>query len=140
LRFPITLLYPVPDVNNISMAWWLPPRPYHLCPELIICNSNRQLLSAVPPKFTTEPINQTTTEGAMVTFYCTASGYPNPKITWIKDEKIVVTGDTLRLNTSRNHSGEYWCSAENGLNETVKASASLNVLCKYFSLITWVLY
>ncbi|XP_020621934.1 hemicentin-1-like isoform X3 [Orbicella faveolata] len=84
----------------------------------------------VLPRLTTEPINQTITEGAMATFYCTASGHPNPKITWINDEKIVTTGDTLSFKTSRNHSGEYWCSAENGLNVTVKASASLNVLYK----------
>lgn len=89
---------------------------------------------------TAEPINQTVIEGAMATFYCTASGYPNPKITWIKDEKIVATGDTLSFETSRKHSGEYWCSAENGLNVTVKASASLNVLCKYFALIAYVPY
>jgi len=108
----------------------LPPRPS--LPR-ITCNSHRQHLFAVPPRFTTKPINQTTTEGAKaITFYCTASGYPNPNITWIKDDKILATGDTLRLNTSRNNSGEYWCSAENGLNVTVKASASLNVLCKYF--------
>lgn len=112
----------------------------HLCPELLAINSNQQLLSAVLPRLTTEPINQTITEGAMATFYCTASGHPNPKITWINDEKIVTTGDTLSFKTSRNHSGEYWCSAENGLNVTVKASASLNVLCKYFSLIAYVLY
>lgn len=91
----------------------------------------KQLLSAVPPRLTTEPVNQAIVEGAMATFYCTASGYPNPKITWTKDGKVVVTGDTLSFESNRNHSGKYWCSADNGLNVTVNASALLNVLCKY---------
>ena len=50
----------------------------------------------------------------------------------MKDERIFATGVDLSFKTSRNHSGEYWCLAENELNVTVKASAFLNVLCKYF--------
>ena len=34
------------------------------------------------------------------------------------------------IETKRTHSGKYWCSAENGLNSTVNASANLDVKCK----------
>ncbi len=40
-------------------------------------------------------------------------------------------GNTLSIKTNRNHSGEYWCLAENGLNSTVNASANLDVQCKF---------
>lgn len=42
-------------------------------------------------------------------------------------------GETLTFKTNRTQSGKYWCSAENGLNSTVNASAGLDVLCKYFA-------
>jgi len=43
----------------------------------------------------------------------------------------VETGDILTLETKRNHSGKYWCTAENGLDVQINASANLNVQCKY---------
>ena len=41
------------------------------------------------------------------------------------------TGDTLSLETHRNQSGEYWCSAENGVGLAINASAYLDVQCKF---------
>lgn len=73
----------------------------------------------------------TVIEGAMATFYCNATGNPTSKITWMKDGRTVATGNTLSFETNRNHSGRYWCLAENGLDETVNASAYLNVQCEY---------
>ena len=66
-----------------------------------------------------------------MTFHCTATGNPIPDITWIKDGKTVGMGDTLILKAERNHSGKYWCSADNGLETTVNTSASLDVQCEY---------
>lgn len=72
----------------------------------------------------------TVIEGAMVTFYCNATGNPAARYRWIKDGKTVATGNTLNIKTNRNHSGRYWCLAENGLDKTVNASAYLNVQCE----------
>jgi len=83
------------------------------------------------PSLTTVPTNQTIIEDAMTTLNCVATGNPKPKVTWIRDGKIVTTGNTLTLQAKKDLSGKYWCSADNGLNSTVNASAYLDVLCKY---------
>ena len=85
----------------------------------------------VSPTLTTKPSTQRVIENEKVTFHCSATGNPTPNITWTKDGKIVGKGDTLSFVTDRNHSGEYWCSAENGLKTIANASAVLDVLCKY---------
>lgn len=85
---------------------------------------------AVPPSLTTKPSDQTVTENQEVTFQCTATGNPASKIKWIKDGKTLVEGDILTFKATRNTSGQYWCSAENGL-DLANASAYLNVRCKY---------
>ena len=59
------------------------------------------------------------------------SGNPVPNIKWIKDGMTVGTGDMLTFETNRNHSGKYWCTAENGLDVQINASAQLNVQCEY---------
>lgn len=82
------------------------------------------------PSLTNNPTNQTVVEGAIATFHCRAHGNPTPKITWRKDGKTVTEENTLSFETNRTQSGEYLCSAENGLNSTVSASAHLNVQCK----------
>ena len=83
-----------------------------------------------PPSWITRPTDQTVIEAAAATFHCSAIGNPVPTIVWLKDGKTVGTGNTLSLKTSRNQSGEYWCSAENEL-KTVNTSINLDVQCKY---------
>ena len=81
------------------------------------------------------PVNQTINEADTATFHCNATGNPMPKITWLKDGETVATGDTLSFEANRTHSGKYVCSAENGLEKVISASAYLDVQCKYLRII-----
>lgn len=49
----------------------------------------------------------------------------------MKNGKTVGSGETLSFETSRNQSGKYLCSADNGIDKSASASAYLNVHCKY---------
>lgn len=93
-------------------------------------NASAQLNVQYPPSWIARPTDQIVIEAAMVTFHCSAIGNPVPNIVWLKDGKTVGTGNTLSFKTSRNQSGEYWCSAENRL-KTVNTSVNLDVQCKY---------
>ena len=84
----------------------------------------------VPPSFEQTPIDQTAQEGDEVTFHCRATGNPAPTITWLKDGKTVDQGDTLNFKVNRNDTGKYWCTADNGLDVNINASALLDVQCK----------
>ena len=64
--------------------------------------------------------------------HCAAIGNPTPNIKWIKDGKTVGNGEILNITVKRSDSGKYWCTAENGLDVTVNASAYLDVQCKLF--------
>lgn len=88
------------------------------------------LIISVPPSFTSTPSDQIVNEKDQTTFTCIATGNPVPNITWSKDGKTVGTGDTLSFEASRNRSGIYWCSAENGIDESINTSVSLDVQCK----------
>ena len=81
--------------------------------------------------FTTVPSNKTANETDAVTFLCSASGNPVPTITWLKDGQTVGNQTALTFTVFRNHSGNYSCFADNGLNITVTASAHLDVQCMY---------
>ena len=87
----------------------------------------------VSPSLIARPDDKIIIEGATVTFHCNATGNPAPNMTWTKDGKTITTGETLSFVTDRNQSGQYWCSADNGLNATVNASATLDVQCEYHS-------
>ncbi|XP_078342486.1 fibronectin type III domain-containing protein-like isoform X2 [Oculina patagonica] len=79
------------------------------------------------PIFTKRPTDRTVKEGEEATFYCTATGNPTPKLTWLKDGKTVGAGETLKVVAYKNNSGNYWCSADNGLGLAINISAYLNV-------------
>lgn len=85
----------------------------------------------VPPRVVARPSDQTVTEKERVTFHCIATGNPAPKVTWLRDGETVAEEETLSFEASRNQSGNYWCSVENGLGVTVNVSTHLNVHCKW---------
>ena len=85
---------------------------------------------AVLPSFTSTPSNLTVREDSEAIFLCAATGNPTPTITWMKDGKTVAQGNELRFTAKRNQSGEYRCSADNGLGVNITASASIDVQCK----------
>ncbi|CAH3112342.1 unnamed protein product [Pocillopora meandrina] len=92
------------------------------------CNpSIFSLTFAVLSYFQSRPANQSVQEGDEASFHCGAMGNPTPKISWFKDGRSVGTGNTLSFVAFRNRSGEYWCSANNGLGSAINASAQLNV-------------
>ena len=88
-------------------------------------------MSPVLPYFTRRPTDHSVVEGHEAMFHCTASGNPSPIMTWLKDGKIVGTGEILKFLAFKNHTGKYWCSADNGLGSPINSSADLNVQCKY---------
>lgn len=84
----------------------------------------------VPASIVNAPSNQTATEGTMARLHCSATGNPSPEIAWIKDGMPVGRGETLALYANRNQSGEYWCTADNGFEPAVNATAYLDVQCE----------
>lgn len=87
--------------------------------------------ATVPPIFKSRPADQTVEDGEEASFHCSATGNPNPKITWLKDGKTLITGNTLSFVAFKNLSGKYWCSANNGLGLAINTSAHLTVQSKY---------
>ena len=88
----------------------------------------------VPPDVTDRPANITVNEGDEATFHCAAMGNPVPTITWIKDGAPLDSGNTLSFIADRTQSGEYWCSAENGVGSSINTSAYLDVQCKHYEI------
>ena len=112
----------------------------HIYPWALVYNSQTKItltfsFLVVPPEFTRKPADQTVTEGNKVTFHCAANGDPAPEIKWVNGETTLALGGTLTFEASRNHSGTYLCVAENGLDEEVKTSAYLDVLCEYLKIL-----
>lgn len=72
------------------------------------------------------------TEGSPVLFICNATGSPLPKITWTAmSSGEIYNRSQLEIRTvQRNDTGNYQCSASNGLSSPVKDIAFLNVNCK----------
>ena len=101
------------------------------------------LLFADPPAIALSPLNATKEEGENFTWFCGASGNPEPNISWIfngshintnYNPNIVFSKDKRKLtitNVSRKYSGEYQCLASNNIGNASSQVATFDVLCEY---------
>ena len=73
------------------------------------------------------------TEGGPALFMCNSTGSPPPNITWTTmSSGEIHYGDKLEIKAvERNDTGNYQCTASNGLSEPVTDTAFLNVYCEY---------
>ena len=76
-----------------------------------------------------------------ITLECIADGEPTPNIAWTKvyangsDSGVLGTGNQFVLETNRNNSGKYRCTANNGIgiapNRTVKVEVNCKLIIVY---------
>ena len=85
-------------------------------------------LSAVPSNI--ESIkDQNVTEGDNLTLTCTASGMPQPKVSWIKPHGQRRNGHVLEVTRiNRTEAGEYKCEASNECGNATE-TATIYVQC-----------
>ena len=93
-----------------------------------------------PSRITSFPDRQTVTEGSNLSVYCNATGKPAPNITWTRvledgtNSKVLFVGSPWRIvNIRRNFTGQYRCTADNGIGNPVNHTFPVNVLCEYTS-------
>ena len=93
------------------------------------------------PEITIHPQSVTKTEGESVTLCCTATGNPEPTMSWTtngspirSNVRISLSDDKTKLtftNVKRTDSGEYRCVATNSLGNVSSNVATLDVQCEY---------
>ena len=73
-------------------------------------------------------------EGDAVSFYCYASAYPEPIVSWSKvnaDDFMVIGSNWLNFtNIGRDEAGDYICIANNTCGERKSSRRSIDVQCK----------
>ncbi|PFX18161.1 Fibroblast growth factor receptor 3 [Stylophora pistillata] len=93
-----------------------------------------QLSVAEPPKISLSSVQGIYREGSFVNVNCTASGVPEPAITWIRDGKVIRSGKgaaLLKFNSlRRTDEGWYLCIANN----TADTITNHTVLLVYYPL------
>ena len=90
-----------------------------------------------PPEFNSFSSDEVVVEGdPSVTLECIADGEPTPNITWTKvytngnDSGVLGTGNQFVLETNRNNSGTYRCTAYNGIGTAPNRTVKVEVNCK----------
>ena len=90
-----------------------------------------------PPEFNRVSRDVVFVEGDhSITLECIADGEPTPNITWTKvyaesDSSVLGTGNQFVLETNRNNSGTYRCTAYNGIGTAPNRSVKVEVNCNY---------
>ena len=90
-----------------------------------------------PPKVNNVSSDTVVVEGdRSITLECIADGEPAPNITWTKvythgiDSVVLGTGNQFVLETNRNNSGTYRCTAYNGIGTAPNRTVKVEVNCK----------
>ena len=92
-----------------------------------------------PPEFTSSSSDVVVVEGdPSVTLECIADGVPTPNITWTKvytngnDSGVLEAKNQKQfvLETNRNNSGTYRCTAYNGIGTAPNRTVKVEVNCK----------
>ncbi|XP_031569635.1 hemicentin-1-like [Actinia tenebrosa] len=102
---------------------------------------SKEIFIQVPPHhLATTPVGQSSNErleGDPFTLTCSASGCPTPILTWMKtgDQEALARGNQSTLiysfgSLSRENTGYYNCTADNGVLRPVTTAVYLNVLYK----------
>ena len=74
--------------------------------------------------------DQNVTEGENLTLTCTASGMPQPKVSWIKPNGQSIAGNVLKfVNMNRSEAGKYKCEASNECGYATEM-ATIDVQCE----------
>lgn len=87
-----------------------------------------------PSEIESTPSAKTVIEGNNASFYCNATGKPEPIITWVKhgSQTVLDQGERFSINNiSRQQDGNYKCSAWNNVGHPAIANFSITVHCKY---------
>ena len=93
---------------------------------------------SAPSRLTSSPDRQTVTEGSNLDLNCLATGKPAPYITWTRvlendtNSEVLFNGSSWRIvNIRRNFTGQYRCTADNGIGGPVNHTFTVNVFCEY---------
>ncbi|XP_060083389.1 tyrosine-protein phosphatase Lar-like [Ylistrum balloti] len=94
-----------------------------------------------PPQITQAPRNQKVAEDSIISFFCKASGNPQPRFTWERDGKRINPkrtryfiydmphGSVLRIEPvkARRDQATFSCIADNGIGVPARANSTLKV-------------
>ncbi|GFR29678.1 contactin-2 [Trichonephila clavata] len=97
-----------------------------------------QFIINVPPSISQEPVDQTLQEGDAASFLCHASGFPQPTVTWMKEEgikeiiederiKTFSNGTLIISNVKKTDEGIYSCTVSNNIGQDLHKLVSLTV-------------
>ena len=93
---------------------------------------------SAPSRIASSPDKQTVTEGSNLDMFCHTTGKPTPYITWTRvlengtNSDVLFNGSSWRIvNIKRNFTGQYRCTADNGIGDPVNHTFPVNVLCEY---------
>ncbi|GIY98286.1 titin [Caerostris extrusa] len=97
------------------------------------------LVINVPPSLMQEPADQTLEENNVASFHCQASGFPEPIVTWMREEgskdsfederiKTFPNGTMVYLMLKKTDEGIYKCIVSNNIGQDLNKIVSLTVI------------